>query len=135
MKYKKGVLAMKKNVLLGLLIGFVLGACNVPGTSVSDPTETQVSLPTETSTPSSDVLETSQTSAPSPGQSTSFEYSSVAEALADLTSRDDMIVEVSQGWTTVTEADGLTIWSFTPSNHPAHPAVAKRVLFQDQEGW
>jgi hypothetical protein len=46
-----------------------------------------------------------------------------------------VIVEVSQGWTTVTEADGLTIWSFTPSGHPAHPAAAKRVLFKDQEGW
>jgi hypothetical protein len=135
MKHKKGVSAMKKIVFLGVLIVFVLGACSAPETSVSDPVETEVLLSTETNTPSHEVSEASQTAAPSPGQSASFEYSSVAEALADLTSRDDVIVEVSQGWTTVTEADGLTIWSFTPSSHPAHPAVAKRVLFKDQEGW
>jgi hypothetical protein len=29
----------------------------------------------------------------------------------------------------------LTTWAFTPPNHQAYPAVAKRVLYRDQDGW
>lgn len=126
---------MKKILLLDVLIGLILASCNAPGTSVPDQTATPARLPTETNTPSKNVHETLQISVPSPAQSASIGYSSVAEALADLKSRNDVIVEVSQGWTTITEANGLTIWSFTPSDHPAYPAVAKRVIFRDQEGW
>jgi len=73
--------------------------------------------------------------APIPEQPGSFEYSSVAEALADLKTRDDVTIEVSQGWTIITEIENFVIWSFTPENHPAYPAVAKRVFYQDQGGW
>ena len=65
----------------------------------------------------------------------SFEYATVAEALAALKARDDVTIAVSQGWTIVTEADGLTTWAFTPPDHPAHPAVVKRGLYKAQEGW
>ena len=62
-------------------------------------------------------------------------YPSVADALADLQARSDVSVSVENGWTIVTESDGLTIWSFTPRDHPAHPAVAKRVFYQEQGAW
>jgi hypothetical protein len=108
-----------RSLLVGTLMIFVFSACSAPATSVVAPTDTPVSLPSETPIPE-------------PG---SFAYSSVAEALADLKTKDGVSTEVSQGWTIATEADGLTTWSFTPSNHPAHPAVAKRVLSQEQDGW
>src|SRR5688572_14787127 len=126
---------MKKNLLVVVLTVFVLSACSTPATSVPDPIDTQVSVPTETPILPASTITASQTFAPITEQPNSFEYSSVAEALADLKTRDDASIEVSQGWTIVTEADGLTTWSFTPSDHPAHSAVAKRVLYQDQDGW
>ncbi len=124
---------MKKILLVGVLTVFVLSACSIPATSAPDPIDTPAS--SQTPIPSATTLESSPTSAPIAEQPGSFEYSSVAEALADLKTRDDVSIEVSQGWTIVTEADGITTWSFTPSDHPAHPAVAKRILFEDQDGW
>lgn len=62
-------------------------------------------------------------------------YTSVADVLASLKTRDDVKIEVQQGWTIITEADGLTTWSFTPLGHPAYPAVAKRVLYQENGNW
>jgi len=111
---------MIRSLLVGVLIVFVLSTCSTIATAVPASTATPVSLPTET---------------PISEQPSSLEFSSVAEALAGLKTRDNVSIEVSQGWTIVTEADGLTTWSFTPSNHPAHPAVAKRVLYEDQDGW
>jgi hypothetical protein len=106
---------MKDIVLVSILMIFILSSCG--------------NATTETSAvfTASPVTETEQ-----PG---SFEYSSVAEALADLKARSDVSIEVSQGWTIVTEAEGSTTWSFAPENHPAYPAVAKRRIFQDQNGW
>ncbi len=69
-----------------------------------------------------------------PGTST-IGYASVADALATVQARDDVKVEVQQGWTIVTEVDGFTTWSFTPLGHPAYPAVAKRVLYQENGIW
>jgi len=62
-------------------------------------------------------------------------YPSVAAALADLRARNDVSVSVENGWTIITEPDGLTIWSFTASGHPAHPAVAKRIFYQENGAW
>jgi len=131
----EGSFTMKRLLFVGILAIFVLSACSTAATSVSDPIDTPVSLPTETPVPSATILEPSATFAPIPEQPGSFEYSSVAEALADLKTRDDVSIEVSQGWTIATEAGGLITWSFTPSDHPAHPAVAKRTLYEDQDGW
>ena len=72
---------------------------------------------------------------PLPESTGSFEYSSVAEALTNLKKKEGVKIEVSQGWTIITEADGLTMWSFAPSNNPAYPAVAKRFFYEDQGGW
>ena len=126
---------MRKILLAGAVAIFVLSACGNSETSAPTLTATLVSLPSKTPTLPTATPVPSATSAPIPEQPDSFEYSSVAEALADLETRDDVTIEVSQGWTIVTEADGLTTWSFTPSDHPANPAVAKRTLYQDQDGW
>jgi hypothetical protein len=69
--------------------------------------------------------------------SSEIEYSSVAEALAKLSNKEGIKLNVSQGWTIITEDDGaiITMWSFAPEDSPAYPAVAKRVFYDDQGGW
>ncbi len=103
---------MKAILFVGALTFFALSACSTSATL----------------TPISTSIQTSEQSDP-------IKYASVAEALSDLKARNDVSVEVSQGWTTITEADGLTMWSFAPPTHPANPAVAKRVISEDQDGW
>lgn len=117
-------------LFIGVLMFSVLSACSSPAASMPSPTDAPVSRSADTPTP-----ELSSTVASLPEQPGGLEYSSAAEALADLKSRDDVLIDVLQGWTIVTEADGLTTWSFTPPDHPAFPAVAKRVLYRDQDGW
>jgi hypothetical protein len=134
-KHRKEASDMKKILLVGVLAVFVLSACNTSATSMPDAIITPVSLSTKTPILPTSTLAAPPTSAPITEQPDSFEYPSVAEALADLKTRGDVSIEVSQGWTIVTEADGLTTWSFTPSDHPAYPAVSKRILYEDQDGW
>lgn len=71
---------------------------------------------------------------PLPESSNSLEYASVAEALADLKAKEDANMEISDGWTLITEADGATWWAFAPSDDPAYPSVAKRVFYLDESG-
>lgn len=56
-------------------------------------------------------------------------YPTVAAALEALKAKGDVNISVQGGWTIVDDKPANTIWSFTPSNHPAHPAVVKRALF------
>lgn len=62
-------------------------------------------------------------------------YPSVADALAALQAREDVFISIEDGWTIITEPGGLTIWSFTPPDQPAYPAVAKRVFYQEEGAW
>lgn len=63
-------------------------------------------------------------------------YPTAAAALEGLRARRDVKFTTQQGWTVVTENGGLTIWTFAPPGHPAHPAVAKRYLTQnDDDSW
>jgi hypothetical protein len=59
----------------------------------------------------------------------------VEEALAALRARTDVTFTTQSGWTIATEGEGLTIWSFTPADHPAHPAYVKRWSFQKDGAW
>ena len=122
-------------LFIGVLMVSVLSACSSSAASRPSPTDAPVSLSTDTPIPFTATPELPSTAAPLPEQPSGVEYSSVAEALADLKTRDDVSIQIIQGWTIVTEADGLTNWSFTPRNHPAYPAVAKRVLYRNQDGW
>jgi hypothetical protein len=69
--------------------------------------------------------------------SSKIEYQSVAEALAELSKKEGVKMNVSQGWTIITEENGtiITMWSFAPQDNPAYPAVAKRVFYEEQSGW
>ena len=58
-------------------------------------------------------------------------YPSVADALSALQAREDVFISMEDGWTIITEPGGLTIWSFSPPDQPAYPAVAKRVFYQE----
>ena len=135
LKHEKGVSILMRILFIGVLVFSVLSACSSPSASTPSPTDAPVSPSADTPTQFMDTPALPSTIAPLPEQPGGLEYSSAAEALADLKSRDDVSIEVLQGWTIVTEADGLTTWSFTPPNHPAFPAVAKRVLYRDQDGW
>ncbi len=66
-----------------------------------------------------------------------IEYKSVAEALAEMSKEEEVIISVSQGWTIITDYSDTTItmWSFAPQNNPAYPAVAKRVFYEEQSSW
>jgi len=77
----------------------------------------------------------SLTSTISTSTTSTIGFPSVAAALNALKARTDVSTSTEGGWTTITEADGLTIWSFAPPTYSAYPAVAKRVLYQDQEAW
>jgi hypothetical protein len=75
------------------------------------------------------------TFAPRLDQTISIEYASVVEALADLQTHEEMAMVVREGWIMILEADGYTTWTFTPPEHPAYPTVAKRTIYQDENGW
>ena len=66
--------------------------------------------------------------------SSEIEYSSVAEAIAELSKKEGIKLNVSQGWTIITEDNGaiITMWSFTPEDSRAYPAVAKRVFYDER---
>ena len=117
---------MRMHFIGSLMVPVVL-ACGCSAISIPGPTHAPISLTA--------TAELSSIAVASPEQPGGFEYSSVAEALADLKTRGGVSIAILAGWTIVTEADGLTNWSFPPADHPAYPAVAKRVLFRDQEGW
>ena len=126
---------MLRTLFIGILLGLSLCACSSPRASLPDPTNTPVPVSTDTPITFSAASEKTSTTVPTPEPPGGFEYSSVAEALANLRRRDGVSIEVMQGWIIAREPDGLTTWAFAPSDHPAHPAVAKRVLYRDQDGW
>src|SRR5437870_4848574 len=59
----------------------------------------------------------------------------VEQELALLRARSDVAFATRDGWIVVTEADGLTIWSFTPATHPANSAYVKRWFYQKDGAW
>jgi hypothetical protein len=56
--------------------------------------------------------------------------------MAELSQNPAAEISVSKGWTVIQIAgqEPYSIWSFTPENHPAHPAFAKRTIIQDATG-
>jgi hypothetical protein len=74
-----------------------------------------------------------QTDKPGNPRTSSVGYPSVATALAALQARNDVKTSIQDGWTVI--EDGMTMWSFTPAGHPAHPSVAKRTLVEKNGGY
>jgi len=54
-------------------------------------------------------------------------YPTVSAALEALKARNDVSISVEGGWTIVIEQPDI-VWSFTPPDHPASPAVVRREI-------
>ena len=71
---------------------------------------------------------------PGPGYSdgkSPIGYPSVAAALDALRSRSDVkFSKQDDGWIIANDEATTTLWSFTPMDHPAHPAVIKRSVVE-----
>ncbi len=63
-----------------------------------------------------------------------IEYSSPEEAMAALQANPNVSFREQNGWTVADDPQNHTLWTFTPEDHPAHPAVAKRVLYERDGG-
>lgn len=63
----------------------------------------------------------------------SIGYPTVAAALADLKGKPEADVRDNNGWTIIgIDTPGEhSLWSFTPAGHPAHPAVVKRTVYEE----
>jgi hypothetical protein len=90
-------------------------------------------IPTCSAQPATETPETIV--APTEETVSTIGYPSVAKALSALQAREDVNISVEEGWTIITEPGGLTIWSFSPPDQPAYPAVAKRVFYQEAGAW
>jgi hypothetical protein len=62
------------------------------------------------------------------GQSDGIGYPTVAAALGALKARADVTVSDQGGWIIFEDKSSSTFWSFTPPQHPAHPAAVKRTI-------
>lgn len=68
-----------------------------------------------------------------PEASQGLGYATVSAAREALTTRQDVRINNEGGWTLVMETPSI-LWSFTPSDHPAYPAVLRRELKRDKDG-
>ena len=73
---------------------------------------------------------TEGSSASAQTQSSSIGYPTVAAALEALRSHSGSTVSLQGGWTIISVTSEQTLWSFTPANHPAHPAAVKRKVVE-----
>jgi hypothetical protein len=58
------------------------------------------------------------------------DYPSAAAALQALRVKPGVNISVQSGWTVVEDGATLSVWSFTPAGHRAHPAAVKRRVVQ-----
>jgi hypothetical protein len=71
---------------------------------------------------------------PDSTEATQFGYSSPEAALTALRGRPGVSIYQQGGWTVVNDRLNYTLWSFTPPDHPAHPAGVKRVIVKAPNG-
>jgi len=69
--------------------------------------------------------------APTPpkGQS-GIEYSSPEEAQTALRQKPGVHISERNGWTIISDKETLSLWSFSPASHAAHPSVVKHYLVE-----
>jgi hypothetical protein len=65
-------------------------------------------------------------------ETSSLGYPTVAAALEALQKRADVAVSREGGWTIINDRASLTLWSFTPEGHPAHPAAIRRKIVEER---
>jgi hypothetical protein len=75
------------------------------------------------------------TTADSPNDEEGIGFKSVAEALEIVKSKTGLQSQVSKpdAWIII-NLPNRRQWSFTPSNHPAHPSVVRRDIKVDEQG-
>jgi hypothetical protein len=71
---------------------------------------------------------------PTSAEAAQFGYASPEAALSALRERPDVAISQQGGWTIVDDKANFALWSFTPPDHPAHPAAIKRVMVQSEAG-
>ncbi|MEM9257166.1 MAG: hypothetical protein AAGA91_17110 [Pseudomonadota bacterium] len=61
-------------------------------------------------------------------QESKIQFGSAKEAFEVLSSDPTMDFGYSDGWAVATprDTDDFVVWTFTPEDHPAHPAVVRR---------
>ena len=57
-------------------------------------------------------------------------YKSVSEAYGALHNKEGVEGSVQQGWVIFKDSTDSSLWSFTPKEHPAHPAAIKRTVLE-----
>jgi hypothetical protein len=65
------------------------------------------------------------TAAPAP------EYRTAAAAFEALHAKGRVKISTESGWTVIEDQSTLSVWSFTPPEHPAFPAAIHRQVVQD----
>ena len=65
---------------------------------------------------------------------TDIGYRTVADALASLKKRTNVVISTVRGWLIITDEANKTIWSFAPDSYIAHPAVVKRSVQPKADG-
>ena len=65
-----------------------------------------------------------------------FGYNNPLEALSDLKTKENHSYRVVSGdhgeWEIITNNVNHSVWSFTPNEHPAHPSVIRRKVFEKE---
>ena len=61
-------------------------------------------------------------------------YSSVAEARKAVLTQPGATSREEHGWLIVVDSANYTLWTFTPPDHEAYPAVVKRVITPEKDG-
>jgi hypothetical protein len=59
------------------------------------------------------------------------EYATAASALEAMRAKSGVKTSVQSGWTVIEDQSTLSVWSFTPPGHPAHPAAIRRKVVQE----
>jgi hypothetical protein len=59
-------------------------------------------------------------------------YPTVAAALEALQKKADVRISQQGGWTVIEDHASLTLWSFAPERHPAHPAAVRRKIVEER---
>lgn len=67
-------------------------------------------------------------------QNDSIGYPSAQAALAALRAKPGVVFREEGGWTIAEERAAVTLWSFTPASHSAHPSAVKRQITRDKDG-
>ena len=79
----------------------------------------------------SDAPSSIPASGPIPERDSGTGYKTPDEALVGLRQKPGVKIYEHNGWTVAQDDADRAVWSFTPANHPAHPAVVKRYAYEE----